>query len=149
MIAPENNALSQNPPKVSAHENILLIHVYENRIVFVSQRPDVFEESPNVFGSRNPRFLTQGINSHIRGQRVPSLFQANYMHRFRAFRQFPNPGVEKSQHWVIEVHCLRDYQESHIDVITGMYIICASPRKVPRRVLSLWGPFLSIFQFIA
>src|SRR3989338_1709033 len=113
VVAPENNAFAEQPPKLPAQKHILLIHVHENRVVLVAKRPNIFIESPDILYSRLATLLPQWMYRDIRWQRVPNLFQTNNAHMFAVLGQCHYPTMKKTENWIIEVDRLRDYEKPH------------------------------------
>jgi hypothetical protein len=72
-------------------------------------------------------------------------FETNNRDLLAMFRKLFYPTMKKTENWIPFIYRLRGYQESHIDVITDVYIICVSSTgKTTLQGLVLVGPFLCL-----
>ena len=61
MVPPQNNALSPQPPKLSAQKHILLIHMHKNRVVLSAQSPYVSPKAESIEYALHGSYTVYGI----------------------------------------------------------------------------------------
>ena len=114
MIAPHIDRLAKQKPEPAADENILLVHVDENEIVFTAQAPYELPETQCVSRARYFSFLlAKGMYDHILRKTVLPFFKAHDVHALGVLRELFYPMVKETQYRILPIDDLSYYKKPH------------------------------------